>query len=121
MIMTMKPQRVQRKRSKGWRMPPNTVCVTRGTDFGNTFIVNPHVKPGSKSGVSYICVPTVEDAVECFELMVREDTPAMREFCAKIKAELRGKNLACFCPLTSPCHADVLLKIANEEDGHGGR
>ena len=26
---------------------------------------------------------------------------------------LRGKNLACFCPLDQPCHADVLLEIAN--------
>lgn len=28
-------------------------------------------------------------------------------------AKLRGFNLACFCPLGSPCHADVLLEIAN--------
>jgi hypothetical protein len=27
--------------------------------------------------------------------------------------ELQGKNLACFCPLDQPCHADVLLEIAN--------
>jgi hypothetical protein len=29
------------------------------------------------------------------------------------RQELRGKNLACFCPLDVPCHADVLLEIAN--------
>ena len=28
--------------------------------------------------------------------------------------ELRGKNLACWCPLDQPCHADVLLEIANK-------
>ncbi|KMS57958.1 hypothetical protein V473_07255 [Sphingobium cupriresistens LL01] len=28
-------------------------------------------------------------------------------------ANLRGKNLACWCPLDQPCHADVLLEIAN--------
>lgn len=28
-------------------------------------------------------------------------------------AELRGKDLACFCPLDKPCHADVLIEIAN--------
>jgi hypothetical protein len=27
--------------------------------------------------------------------------------------ELRGKNLACWCPLNQPCHADVLLELAN--------
>ena len=120
-IMILKPQRVQRKRSKGWRLPPNTVCVTRGTAFGNPFIVNPHVEPGSKSGACYICVPTVEDAVDCFRLLLQEDTPAMREFRAKIRAELRGKNVACFCGLDSPCHGDILLQVANEEDDDGGR
>ncbi|WP_269062108.1 DUF4326 domain-containing protein [Salipiger marinus] len=29
--------------------------------------------------------------------------------------ELRGRDLACWCP-DGPCHADVLLKIANEEE-----
>lgn len=32
-----------------------------------------------------------------------------------VRASLRGKNLACFCPLDQPCHADVLLEIANGE------
>jgi hypothetical protein len=32
----------------------------------------------------------------------------------EIRQELRGKNLACWCPEGSPCHADVLLEIANE-------
>ena len=31
----------------------------------------------------------------------------------EIKDELRGKDLACWCPLNQPCHADVLLEIAN--------
>lgn len=30
-----------------------------------------------------------------------------------IKAELKGKNLACYCPWYQPCHAGILLKIAN--------
>jgi len=32
---------------------------------------------------------------------------------ATIKAELRGRALGCFCPLDTPCHADVLIDIAN--------
>jgi hypothetical protein len=27
--------------------------------------------------------------------------------------ELRGCNLACWCPIGEPCHADVLLELAN--------
>jgi hypothetical protein len=31
-----------------------------------------------------------------------------------VKLELRGRDLACYCPLDEPCHADVLLEVANE-------
>ena len=31
-----------------------------------------------------------------------------------VTRELRGRDLACYCPLDQPCHADVLLAIANE-------
>jgi hypothetical protein len=31
----------------------------------------------------------------------------------EVRAELRGRDLACYCPLDGPCHADVLLQIAN--------
>ena len=37
--------------------------------------------------------------------------PPSRE---KIRAELAGKNLACWCREGSPCHVDTLLKLANE-------
>jgi hypothetical protein len=30
------------------------------------------------------------------------------------RRELRGHDLACYCPLDEPCHADVLLAVANE-------
>jgi hypothetical protein len=33
-------------------------------------------------------------------------------FCDPVE-ELRGKNLACRCKLGAPCHADVLLQMAN--------
>lgn len=36
--MTDKPVRIQRKRTKGWRMPPNTVAVGRPGYFGNPFL-----------------------------------------------------------------------------------
>ena len=91
----MTPMRIQRKRSKGWRMPPNTVNCTRPGPWGNPFRVYHH---------------DVAKAVRLFEQSI---TP---EFRARIKAQLRGRNLACFCPLNQPCHADVLLRIANAPD-----
>jgi Domain of unknown function (DUF4326) len=54
--------------------------------------------------------------------MTRDDVMARFEQYAgqwpiekRIIAELRGKNLACFCRLDQTCHADILLRIANEK------
>jgi hypothetical protein len=75
-------------------MPPNTVSVTRPGKFGNPFKVRP------------TCTPA--EAVDAFRRMVT--TGAYRR---QFLQEIRGKNLACFCPLNQPCHADVLLELAN--------
>lgn len=92
------PHRVQRKRSSGWTMPPNTVYVGRPFKWGNPW----KVRPASK-------------AVELFE---RYEAPFMARVA---RQELRGKNLACWCRLDQPCHADILLKLANAPDGAGER
>jgi hypothetical protein len=107
----MKPKRIQRRRTKSWKMPEGAVCVTRPGRWGNPFIVSPNARPGARSGVFNICVPTVEDAVECFREMMAQ-SPERR---ADVVSELRGKDLACFCKIGEPCHADVLLEIANAE------
>jgi hypothetical protein len=31
----------------------------------------------------------------------------------EIRAELKGYNLACWCKAGTPCHADVLIELAN--------
>ena len=103
------PKRIQRKRTKGWKMPEGAVCVTRPGRWGNPFIVSPKATPGARSGCFYICVPTVDDAVACFREMMSQSP----ERTADAISELRGKDLACFCSLGEPCHADVLLEIAN--------
>lgn len=92
------PRRIQRKRTKGWRMPANTVSVCRPGKWGNPFRVGPDCDP--------------EQAVNAFEWWIREQggKSLLRDL-----HELRGKNLACWCPLGEPCHADVLLELANAE------
>lgn len=107
----MTPKRFQRSRKKGAKLPAGVVSVTRPGRWGNPFIVRPDREPGS-SFKSYICVPTAEDAVACFRDMV-EQKPA---FIAEIREKLAGKHLACFCRTDEPCHADVLLEIANKKD-----
>ena len=95
----MKPHRVQRKRTKGWRMPEDTVYVGRGTKWGNPFKIND--------------MHSREDVVSIFEQMLLYGTDEQYPPNWEIIEELRGKNLACFCPLDKPCHADILLELAN--------
>jgi len=97
------PKRIQRKRTKGWRMPSNTVYVGRPTKWGNPYIIKQPKVPG---GDLMIPMKPIEAVVMFKKDLTKGDKKA-------IKTELRGKNLACFCPLDQPCHADVLLKIAN--------
>lgn len=87
-------------------MPPNTVKVDRSTRFGNPFRVG-------DAGV-----PDVRTSIERFKRALRSgeltrgdpDSPFRP---AHLRTALRGRNLACWCPLDGPCHADVLLRIAN--------
>lgn len=113
----MKPERVQLSRRKGWKMPPNTVKVTRPGPWGNPFVVNPRVTPGGRTGGTYHSVPSVEDAVACYREMFSCDSPegSRGHWLQTNLHHLRAKNLACWCKLGEPCHADVLLELANPE------
>ena len=90
-----KPIRVQRKRTKGWKMPENTVYVGRPSIWGNPFIVGR-------------LTPT--KVVKLFRTKYAD----LRKLKPRIKNLLKGKNLACWCKISEACHADILLKIANE-------
>jgi hypothetical protein len=114
----MTPQRIQLRRSKGWRMPPNTVKVDRTTLFGNPFSVRDY---GHDRAV-------VLHRAWLAGKIEGQDVPASRmkmltELRAKVLAALptlRGKNLACWCPLPEAgardnCHAALLLELANPD------
>lgn len=89
------PVRIQLSRKKGWRMPPNTVKVTRPGRWGNPF----------RAAGAY----TAAQAVADFKTQLLADPRKVDD----VIAHLRGKNLACWCALDQPCHADVLLQTAN--------
>ena len=108
----MTPVRVRLSRKKGWKLPPNTVSVARPGRWGNPFSVVPDAVPGTPVGTRYTAMPTVAEAVAAFRRWVEEE-PAGRRLAAEAREALRGKNLACWCPLNGPCHAEVLLDIAN--------
>lgn len=123
------PQRIQLRRVKGWKMSPNCVKVSRPTRWGNPFKVefinNEYVVTDGKVKISY---PSKEEAhkgaVRLYRAYldndgtqygaIRDDGGAFLKILAK--EELRGKDLACFCPIGLACHADILLEISNNGD-----
>jgi len=104
-----RPCRVQLSRKKGWRIPPNTVKVDRSNKtFGNIFTIG--CNPSQFSAALPAECNSVEEAIACFHYYA--DTWMILTEGRWIEP-LRGKNLACWCPLDQPCHADVLLELAN--------
>jgi hypothetical protein len=117
-----KPVRVQLKRTKGWKMPENTVKVDRATKWGNPFVVH---HPNGPEALRKPMTPQM--AVASFRSMVTKEggwfpvplpwpkgkIPAQFTTVEDVRRELRGKSLACWCKPGEPCHADVLLELAN--------
>lgn len=105
------PRRIQRKRTKGWRMPEGAVCVDRSTRWGNPFEIGCGVVIRRSDGdtASLGKVETREQAVAWYRAFISH-YPHVEQ---RARDQLRGRDLACWCPLDQPCHADVLLEIAN--------
>lgn len=98
----MTPRRIQLRRTRGWRKPVRAVVVSRPSKWGNPFLVGIHPLPGGT---------TREQAIQKYRrALTGLDLPFDYD---DVRRELRGKDLACWCPLDQPCHADVLLEIAN--------
>ena len=106
------PERVQLRRTKGWRMPPNTVKVDRTTRWGNPFTVGMRLRTHPELPIAVLF--SAQDCVDAYRTFLGHEIG--RRFCLSVIAELRGRNLACWCPLDQPCHADVLLEIANRKE-----
>jgi len=94
------PKRIQRKRTKGWRMPENTVYVGRPTQWGNPFKDAPYIAVKKYQG--WLVNPPIN----------ADGSGWINELHILLEP-LRGKDLACWCPLGESCHADVLLELAN--------
>lgn len=108
------PKRVQLSRKKGWRMPANTIKVDRTTRWGNPFVVGVH-------GTREECLTWYEDLLAGYVVLGHKEADgtwhadkqiAYRKVVARDRRFLVGKNLACWCPMDKPCHADILLRVA---------
>lgn len=95
------PRRIRLSRRRGWRKPPGAVVAARPSKWGNPFVVDDERSRA--------------EAVDLFEAAItRDDTTTLPFRVADVRRELAGRDLACWCPLDEPCHADVLLRLANE-------
>lgn len=93
----MKPKRVQRRRTAGWKKPEGAVYVGRPGRWGNPFPVR-----GLGDG-------ELEEVLRKF----RDYATDLANADPGWLEPLRGKDLMCWCRLGRPCHADVLLELAN--------
>ena len=112
----MSPERIQLRRTKGWRLPEGAVSVARPTRFGNPFAIGRELDFPFSDAFG----PVVRDrahAVEVFATYARITSG----YELLVRQQLRGKTLACWCPLPAEgepdvCHAAVLLELANGAD-----
>ena len=133
------PKRIQMTRQRPWRQDhPDAVIVARPTKWGNPIrldgpfdcfnvlkLAGPKGARSQKEWHRDACAiafriwqmsdltPVSKDAGDpLVEAMAIKSGPYPTH--DEIRAELRGRDLACWCPLDAPCHADVLLEIAND-------
>ena len=88
------PKRIQRKRTKGFKLPAGTVCCTRPGLFGNPF-----------GGT---------EAVRLHREWLKRNTALSAIVRGEIARKLSGaKFLACWCSLEKPCHVDNIIDLLN--------
>jgi hypothetical protein len=123
-----RPRRVQLRRTKGWHLPEGAVVVARPTRWGNPFRV---VRAGGRVEVRRSAGPGHDEQLGSAESVADGRALAVALFeralqagelhygVADVRGQLAGRHLACWCPLDDaegkrvPCHADVLLEVAN--------
>lgn len=128
------PVRIQRRRTTGWKKPEGAVSVARPTRFGNPFVLAPAASQrgglldmwaveykGRKLSRWDDIADARADATDRYARWIRE--PEQADTRRLFRALLHGRDLMCWCPLVDdsgapvPCHADVLLELANQTPG----
>lgn len=114
----MSPRRIKRQRAKGWSKPPGAVYVGRGSRYGNPYRVEYSLRgtwsvyhQGEPIHPAFRYDDAVAYSIERYRQWINE--PEQADLRAKVRAELAGRDLMCWCREGDPCHGDVLLKIAN--------
>lgn len=118
------PKRIQRRRTRGWTMPPGALYVGRPTIWGNPFLcvqkahgdelaLKLYENLFSGWNPSIVKSLSDEEVAEIYEL---HHAWLKRIGIHPLEAaisDLRGRDLACWCPLDALCHGDILLQLVN--------
>lgn len=118
------PTRLQRRRTPGYNMQAESlalnglecVSVTRPGKWGNPFLIEAHKGDVEREWAGYGVYNPATIQSECAKRAVAQYRRWLKNeilYNALSLESLRGKNLACFCKIGEPCHADVLLEFAN--------
>lgn len=126
------PLRIQRRRTCGWRMPEGAVYVGRRTKWGNPFapgmdqelrFSGVKIRPDDEANPDGLwawrhmpisldtAIALYRDALQVIDSPLYEQP--LDVTVDDVRRELAGLDLACYCALDQPCHADVLLEVAN--------
>lgn len=125
----MGPQRIRLSRSKGFNLQAysrsinglDAVKVDRSTKWGSRFYVSKKLKYGCIEPIpgkgAFFCCRDIEHVIDTYRYYLRDGKEILGLRPEDIE-ELRGKNLACWCPLPKDgepdlCHAAVLLEYLN--------
>jgi hypothetical protein len=116
------PERVQLSRRKGYRKPDGAIVVARPTRWGNPFTAANILANDEAVDIE----DARDEAADYYRLWLTtpvrvEENDAFidrRAWVLDHLHELAGRDLACWCPLDQPCHADILLALANDETVH---
>lgn len=123
------PERIQRKRVRGWRLPMNTVSITRPGYWGNPYRVGATVRSvlatdsrlwdwGGLRNLPDDHVLTAQECVDAYEKWIhRKIGESGWTLAYEASIRLRGMDLACWCAEGEPCHGLPLLRAANPEVG----
>lgn len=118
------PRRIQRQRMKGWRMPDGAVYVGRPSRWGNPYwhAQRFHGIDAALALYRNSCHGTWDPSIVAGWPTASSVYDEHRDWINAlgaghplntIRSELGGRDLACWCPVGSPCHADILLELAN--------
>lgn len=109
-------RRIQRRRTKGWRMPKGAVYVGRPSLWGNPFQPEAAWEAGYRGSRHHMrgwCTILYRDWLAGKDDVLAWGIELQRQEILRRLPQLRGHDLACWCPLDQTCHADVLLELAN--------